>query len=204
MIYSRSQSSPVLLSFLVSLLAATTQSIPINASGTLNKLAAPITTSIHPSGLTDCHPLIKRAVGGIAISGVPAGVNGRLDVVRRAVGTVADSGCGSAAATHTVSALAKRSVSDGAGNIAPIDLPEIPAAPLVDVAEVVDEVPVVGHLLPVLVKRSKKIVTPPAPKKSVPQAPPKAQSRITGYPAPSRAAGSPDTEQKWAHARAWK
>jgi hypothetical protein len=203
MIYSRSQSSPVLLSFLVILLAAATQSMPINASGTLNNVA-PITATIHPSSLTDCHPLIKRAVGGIAMSGVPAGANGRLDVVRRAVGTVADSGCGPASVTHTVTALAKRSVSDGAGNILPIDLPEVPAAPLVDAAEAVDEVPVLANLLPVLAKRSKKIAPPPAPKKPVSQPPPKPQSRITGYPSPSRAAGSPDTEQKWAHARAWK
>ncbi|KAH9462800.1 hypothetical protein MJO28_002423 [Puccinia striiformis f. sp. tritici] len=193
----RPQSSPFLLSILVSLLTATTRAIPINVSGTVNHVA-PIDTSTHLPLLEDCHSsLIRRAVGGIPLSGASVGPSGRLDVVRRAVGTVADSACGPVAAIHTVSNLKRRSVAHDASQIFPI-FPNAPVVgPIVDEVQVADELHV-ANILPVLVKRSQRppVVKPapkPAPKKVV--APPNP---------PPRAPGTPDNEKKWGgRQRAW-
>ncbi|WAR53478.1 hypothetical protein PtB15_2B909 [Puccinia triticina] len=216
MLYSRSQSSPILLSFLVSLLAATTQSLPINVSGSLDNVAH-INTSATSPLLNGCGSLVKRAVGGIPMSGALAGVTGRPDVVRRAVGTVADSGCGTAAVIQATSNLAKRSNSIRPSLLQPpIAAPSIPDQPIIDNTRVVNAL----HLL---VKRGNS-----APRTSQPTKKPQAQSlkkvqakpmevqaqRMKKEPAPpiqqatlpaARKSGQPDTEEKWGRsmARSW-
>lgn len=184
----------MLISCVVSLLAVATQTLPIEAPVNLNMAVVPINPP-NPLPLMDegHRSLMKRAVGATHMSGGPGGASGHMDVVRRAVGTVADSA--PISAIHAASTLEKRSAPLGTDQIHPIGLPVEDTTP-----PVVQELKA-SKLLPLLVKRSlSSHLVPKHPKpapnslKPVPLAKPDPKTRV---------AGQPDTEGKWARARAW-
>ncbi|KAI9629060.1 hypothetical protein H4Q26_018345 [Puccinia striiformis f. sp. tritici PST-130] len=158
----RPQSSPFLLSILVSLLTATTRAIPINVSG-LSTTSLPLTPQPTYHYWKTATPLSSGGRWRNSLVWRFCWPSGRLDVVRRAVGTVADSACGPVAAIHTVSNLKRRSVAHDASQIFPI-FPNAPVVgPIVDEVQVADELHV-ANILPVLVKRSQRPpVVKPAP-----------------------------------------